>query len=100
MLFMLKSAIDSDRGSNMAVNVHPSIFTELADFLISQPSLEDFAVYRVSDSLQEYIDSQLERNSEGSLSNEDRIELERILAVSHLMTLVKTKAKLKLASQS
>ncbi len=84
----------------MAVNLHPSIFTELADFLVSQPTLQEMAEYRVSESLQEYIDNQLEHNSAGNLSSDERLELERILAVSHLMTLVKTKAKLKLAGKA
>jgi ATP-dependent RNA circularization protein (DNA/RNA ligase family) len=81
----------------MSVQVQQSIFSELADFLVSQPSLEELAAYKVTTGVQMHIDSLLEKNAEGQLSAEERLELEKILAVSHVMTLAKTKAKLKLA---
>lgn len=81
----------------MSVQVQQSIFSELADFLVSQPTLEELAAYKVTTGVQMYIDSLLEKNAEGQLSTDERLELEKILAVSHVMTLAKTKAKLKLA---
>lgn len=84
----------------MALNVQQSIFTELADFLVSQPTLADIAAYQVPASVQQHIDDLLEKNREGGLSADERLELEKILAVSHVMTLAKTKAKLKLADQA
>ena len=84
----------------MAVNVQQSIFTELADFLVSQPTLEELAAYKVSPGVQQHIDTLLEKNREGGLSAEERLELEKILAVSHVMTLTKTKAALKLAGKT
>lgn len=84
----------------MAVNVQHSIFLELADFLVSQPTLEALANYQVSGALQGYIDDLLEKNREGGLSSDERLELEKILAVSHVMTLTKTKAALKLAGKA
>ncbi|MBL8154063.1 MAG: hypothetical protein JNM70_07760 [Anaerolineae bacterium] len=85
-------------GMPMAVNLHQSIFTELADFLVSQPTLEDIAAYKVSSGIQQQIDTLLEKNTDGGLTPEERLELEKILAVSQVMTLAKTKARLKLAS--
>ncbi len=84
----------------MAINVQSAIFTDLADFLASQPTLEDLAAYKVSASVQQHIDALLEKNREGQLSADERLELEKILAVSHLMTLTKTKAQLKLAGKA
>lgn len=84
----------------MALNVQHSIFTELADFLVSQPTLEAIAAYQVPAGVQQHIDELLEKNREGGLSADERLELEKILAVSHVMTLAKTKAKLKLAGQA
>lgn len=81
----------------MEINVQQSIFTELADFLVSQPSLEELANYKVSSAVQDHLDSLLEKNREGNLSAEERLELEKMLAVSHVMSLTKTKAQLKLA---
>jgi hypothetical protein len=84
----------------MAVNIQQSIFTELADFLVSQPTLEEIAAYKVSGGVQQYMDNLLEKNREAGLSAEERLELEKILAVSHVMSLAKTKAQLKLAGKA
>jgi hypothetical protein len=48
----------------MAVNIHQSIFAELADFLVTQPTLEELATYKVSPGIQQHIDDLLERNRE------------------------------------
>lgn len=45
----------------MAINIQQSIYTELADFLVSQPTLEALAAYKVSPNIQQYIDSLLEK---------------------------------------
>lgn len=84
----------------MAIDTQHSIYTELADFLVSQPSLEALATYKVSSVVQQYIDSLLDKNREGGLSSDERLELEKILAVSHVMTLAKTKANLKLVNKA
>jgi hypothetical protein len=80
----------------MAINIQQSIFSELADFLVSQPTLEAIAAYKVSPGVQQYIDELLDKNRDGLLSAEERLELEKILAVSQVMTLTKIKANLKL----
>ena len=84
----------------MEINVQQSIFTELAEFLVSQPSLEELADYKVSAAVQEHLDGLLEKNREGHLSTEEGLELEKMLAVSHVMSLTKTKARLKLAGKA
>lgn len=45
----------------MVLNVQHSIFAELADFLATQPSLEELADYKVSAGIQQHIDDLLER---------------------------------------
>ena len=84
----------------MAINIQQSIFSELADFLVSQPTLEAIAAYKVSPSVQQHIDGLLEKNRDGLLSAEERLELEKILAVSQVMTLTKIKANLKLEGKA
>jgi hypothetical protein len=84
----------------MAVNIQQSIFIELADFLASQPTLEEMAEYKVSPGVQQYIDRLLDKHNDTGLSSEERLELEKILAVSHVMTLTKIKAKLKLVGKA
>jgi hypothetical protein len=84
----------------MAINIQQSIFSELADFIISQPSLEVIAAYQVSVSVQQRIDYLLEKNTESDLSPEERQELEKILVMTDFMNLAKAKAKLKLAGKA
>jgi hypothetical protein len=81
----------------MALNIQQSIFSELADFMVSQPSLETIASYQVPSSIQQHIDFLLEKNSDASISTDEKQELEKILVITDLMNLAKAKAKLKLA---
>jgi hypothetical protein len=83
----------------MAVNIQQSIYAELADFLVTQPTLEELAAYKVSSGIQQHIDDLLERNREEGLSAHERLELEKILAVVQMMDLAKAKAQLKLAGK-
>lgn len=84
----------------MAVNIQQSIFSELADFLVSQPTLQQLATYQVPPGVQQHIDSLLEKNHDVGLSPEERLELEKILAIADVMNLTKAKAKLKLAGKA
>ena len=84
----------------MTVNVQQSIYTELADFLVSQPTLEEIAVYKVPPSVQQHIDDLLEKNREAGLSPEERLDLEKILAIADVMEIAKAKARLKLADKA
>lgn len=83
----------------MAVDTQHSIFSELADFIVSQPSLEAILAYRIPPTLQQHIDELLEKNREEGLTLTEREEMDKILAISHLMTLAKAKARLKLAGE-
>ena len=82
----------------MALNIQQSIFSEIADFLVSQPSLEALASYRASPAMQQHLDMLLDKNGEGTISSEERLELDKMLAIGSLMDFVKIKAKLKLAA--
>ena len=84
----------------MAVDLQQSIFSEIADFLVSQPSLEELADYHVSAAIQQHLDMLLDKNSEGTISSKERLELDKILAIGSLMNLAKIKAKLKLAGKA
>ena len=84
----------------MSVNIQLSIFSELADFIVSQPTLDDIAAYRVSPHVQQHIDNLLEKNRESKLTPEEQEEMVKVLAVSHLMTLAKAKARLKLEGEA
>ncbi|GAB5493899.1 MAG: hypothetical protein Phog2KO_41140 [Phototrophicaceae bacterium] len=83
----------------MAINIEQSIYQEAANFLVSQPSLDMIANYTVSPAIQHHIDDLLEKSNKQGLSDEERLELEKILAVSHVLTLAKTQARLKLVNK-
>jgi hypothetical protein len=68
----------------------------VTDFLGSAPTLEEIAEYRLPDELQAWAHDLLEKNRSGSLSDEERAEMEEFRQIDHLLTLVKAKARLKL----
>ncbi len=72
----------------------------VTDFLGSAPSLDEIAAYRLPQELQERAHALLELNRGGSLSDNDRSEMEEFRQIDHLLTLVKAKAKLKLQAQA
>ncbi len=82
----------------MMLDLQQSIFIEIADFITSQPTLEDIIAYHISPSQQERIDDLLDRNREGTLSSDERQEMETYLIISHVMSLAKAKARFKLQS--
>lgn len=83
----------------MAINIQQSIFSELAEFITSQPSLEAIVNYRVSPAIDQRLHELLEKNREDALNLDEMEEMNNMLAISHLMTLAKAKARLKLAEE-
>jgi hypothetical protein len=84
----------------MAVNVQQSIFSEIAEFIVSQPSLDEIANYHVPAHIQQRIDYLLDKNNENRLSSEERMEIEKLLAAVDIMDIAKLKAMLKLAGKA
>jgi hypothetical protein len=84
----------------METTAQTSVFTELAEFFASQPSLQAMIDYKVSPAIQEYLNGLLEKNREEGLSAEEKTEVERMLAMLHLITLVKLQARKRLAENS
>jgi hypothetical protein len=72
----------------------------VTDFLGSAPSLEELAAYRLPDELQERAHQLSEKNRAGTLSTEERAEMEDFRQIDHLLVLIKAKARLKLKNQS
>lgn len=79
----------------MVINMQQSIFSELAEFMVSQPSLDMIADYKVPSHIQHYIDELLEKNRESTLSVDERLELEKIMAIVDFIDIAKAKARLK-----
>lgn len=83
----------------MAINIQQSIISEVADFLVSQPTLEEMANYQIPEGVQHRLDDLLGKNRERGLTAEERLEAEKILTVVDLMDIVKIKAKIKLVGK-
>ena len=72
----------------------------VTDFLGAAPTLEEIAAYRLPDELQARAHDLLEKNRAGSLSEQERAEIEEYRQIDHLLTLVKAKARLILKTQA
>ncbi len=72
----------------------------VTDFLASAPSLEEIAAYRLPDPLQARAHLLLEKNRDETLTDPERAEMADFIEIDHLMTLVKAKARLKLARKA
>ena len=68
----------------------------VTDFIGSAPTLQELAAYRLPDDLQERAHDLLDKNREGSLSDNERTEMEEFRQIDHILTMVKAKARLKL----
>jgi hypothetical protein len=72
---------------------------EITDFLLSRPTEKQIIEFQVSDALNQRLHDLLDRNREEGLTPEERAELERFLEFDHIFTILKAKARLKLAGQ-
>jgi len=72
----------------------------VTDFLGSAPTLEEIADYRLPYTMQQRAHELLDKNRNGSLTEEERAEMEDFRHIDHLLTLIKAKARLKLKAQS
>jgi hypothetical protein len=84
----------------MAVAPHPSITSLISDFLGAAPSLEEIIAFRLPDVLEQRSLELLERNRDGTLTTEERAELDEFLKMGHFMNSVKLRARLTIAGKS
>lgn len=84
----------------MPVAPEKTVSDVMTDFLGSAPSLEEIAEYRLPSNLQERAHLLLDKNRDGTLSEDERAEMEEFRQIDHLLTLIKAKARLKLKAQS
>jgi hypothetical protein len=73
-----------------------SVFSEITDFLATNPTPEEIIAYRLPDDLQIRAHELLERNGEGKLTPEARDEMLDFVRVDEMMSLLKAKMKRKL----
>lgn len=69
----------------------------ITDFLGSAPSLQEIVSYRLPDEFQTRAHALLDKNRSGTMSEEERAEIEEFRQIDHLVILLKAKARINLA---
>ena len=77
-----------------------SVFSEITDFLATNPTPQEIIDYQLSEDLQARAHELLERNGEDQLTPEERDEMFDFVRVDEMMSLLKVKMKLKLRNTS
>lgn len=77
-----------------------SVFSEITDFLATNPTPEEIIAYRLPDDLQVRAHELLDKNGEGELTPEEYNEMMDFARIDNMMTLLKAKMKLKLRKAS
>ncbi len=77
-----------------------SVFSEITDFLATNPTPQEIIAYQLSEDLQARAHELLERNGEDQLTPEERDEMFDFVRVDEMMSLLKVKMKLKLRNVS
>ena len=70
----------------------PLAYTEVLDFLLTRPTPQEIAAFKVSTEAQERIRRLLDKNKEGNLAKNETTELNLYEQLEHLMILLKAKA--------
>lgn len=73
-----------------------TVFSEITDFLATNPTPETIVAYQLPEILQARANDLAERNGEGELSLIEHDEMMDFVRVDQMMTLLKAKMKLKL----
>jgi len=73
-----------------------TVFSEITDFLATNPTPEEIIEYHLPEDLQERAHELLELNGEGELTAEERDEMFDFVRVDEMLSLLKAKMKLKL----
>lgn len=65
---------------------------EAIDFLLSSPSRQQIIDFKLSDAIGERLEELLELNRDGALAPAERYEVESMLSINHLFTMLKARA--------
>jgi len=76
------------------------LIDEITDFLAASPAPQEIIAFKPSEILERRALDLLQRNRENRLSMQERAEMEEFMRMDHFMTLLKAKARLKLASKT
>ncbi|MGB1287747.1 MAG: hypothetical protein ACPG7F_14505 [Aggregatilineales bacterium] len=77
-----------------------SVFSEITDFLATNPTPQEIVTYQLPDGLQERAHFLLERNGEGELTPEEYDEMMDFVRVDEMMMLLKARMKVKIRQEA
>ena len=84
----------------MTLRETSNLFDEVLDMLSSTPTPEQIIAYQPSDSLRERASELLERNRDGVLTAEEQAELDEFAQINHFMSMLRARARKRLAENS
>ena len=73
-----------------------TLFDEITDFLMSQPTIAEIIEFQTSEKLNDRLHELLDKNSEETITIDERSELDMFLHYGHILSMLKAKARLKL----
>ncbi len=76
----------------MATEDLTNITNEVLDFLVSAPTLEQIIAFHASNSAQDRLRTLLDINRNGTLTAEEKAELDKMNRINHFFTLIKARA--------
>jgi hypothetical protein len=75
------------------------LLDEITDFLTTSPTPQEIIAFKPSEVLEQRALDLLQRNRENRLTTHERAEMEEFMRMDHFMTLLKAKARIKLAGK-
>jgi hypothetical protein len=66
---------------------------EIVEFFSQAPSREEIATFRLSDSSQDHIRALLHKNSDGTLTRDETHELDKIMALNDVISLIRARVR-------
>ena len=98
--WLVESIPNGDRkdrvGSVFNTTTPPPAYAEVLDFLISRPTPEEIAKFKVSEEAQTRLREVLEKNRQGILDETEVAELDLYEQCDRLMALLKAKARVRI----
>jgi hypothetical protein len=76
----------------MAIAHMPTTFDKFLDEVVAKMSPEEILAFQLSEEEQDRIDDLLDRNNEGDLNPVEKGELQQIVELERIMSLLKAKA--------
>jgi hypothetical protein len=77
----------------MSMGALTSPIEEIVAFFADGPSREKVAAFRLSEDAQEHIRTLLEKNRTGTLTTEEEHELDKVMALNEVVSLIQARAQ-------